>query len=814
MLNTLTSFARYLRLTNVLLAIGMLLVVLVLPGRAQTSPVNLAPQGTIITAGPNTGSGGNPSPEVIRDGVKPAVGSTNSQQQYDTFNINNQADAATYLIKADWIGYQFTTPQTFTQVVFQEGIDFDTQGQYDQYYGGWFSGPLQVQVLQGGVWVDVGAVATPAYPGAPDYVSYNTYTLNFPATTGTAIRLYGVPGGGYEFISVGELEVYGYPNTTTAGSSLVKVSGDFQEGVVGTTLSQPLTVQVYNNGAPAQGFPLNFSVTSGGGSLGAFTATTDANGQASMNWQLGQSVYPQPQRVQVSGNGLNTVTFTGRGTGVTRIMPIGDSITRGCCLPSYDGYRRPLWSALNNAGYSVNFVGSLNETYFRLQPTDDYDRDHEGHSGYRTDQVVTPLSAFSPNSTRSSLTPFASTTVAPSPLAGTQTAQVLASVSSWAQNAQPDVALIHLGTNDLKQGVGVSTAITNIGLIIDRLRAVNPNVKILLAKIQYSGANAFNQQIGTLATQKTSANSPVLVVDHTVGWNVNTDTYDTVHPTAAGAQKMANNWLNGIASVLSRVAVTGVSVNPTSGSVAIGATTQLTATVAPANATNKNVTWSSSNTSVATVSASGLVTGVSAGSATITVTTQDGGFTATSAITVTAAASGGSLTGTGASSSATVNLTTDGTTDWAHWSGYDHKASGGSQISNYTVIGSGTVNTYTNDLRTLTWSDGTPTASGSNKNGIYIAGTNNGFQITAPADSTQRTLKVYVGGWNSGGTLTAQLSDGSAANYVNTANSSTGQYNAVYTLTYKAASALQTISVRWVQASGTGNVTLQAATMQ
>jgi endoglucanase Acf2/uncharacterized protein YjdB len=83
------------------------------------------------------------------------------------------------------------------------------------------------------------------------------------------------------------------------------------------------------------------------------------------------------------------------------------------------------------------------------------------------------------------------------------------------------------------------------------------------------------------------------------------------------------------------VAVTGVTVSPTSATVGVGATTQLTATVAPANATNKNVTWTSGNTAVATVNASGLVTGVAAGTATITVTTQDGARTATSAITVT-----------------------------------------------------------------------------------------------------------------------------------------------------------------------------------
>ena len=56
--------------------------------------------------------------------------------------------------------------------------------------------------------------------------------------------------------------------------------------------------------------------------------------------------------------------------------------------------------------------------------------------------------------------------------------------------------------------------------------------------------------------------------------------------------------------------------------------------MAPADATNKNVTWSSDNEAAATVSSTGLVTAVAAGSATITVTTEDGGFTDTCAVTV------------------------------------------------------------------------------------------------------------------------------------------------------------------------------------
>ena len=83
------------------------------------------------------------------------------------------------------------------------------------------------------------------------------------------------------------------------------------------------------------------------------------------------------------------------------------------------------------------------------------------------------------------------------------------------------------------------------------------------------------------------------------------------------------------------ILVTGVSVTPPTASITTGATTQLTAMVAPTTATNKNVTWSSSNTAIATVSSTGLVTGVTAGTTTITVTTADQGKTATSVITIT-----------------------------------------------------------------------------------------------------------------------------------------------------------------------------------
>lgn len=87
----------------------------------------------------------------------------------------------------------------------------------------------------------------------------------------------------------------------------------------------------------------------------------------------------------------------------------------------------------------------------------------------------------------------------------------------------------------------------------------------------------------------------------------------------------------------SAVAVTGVTMSPATTSVVVGNTRQLNATVAPSDATNKAVTYESSDTAIATVNANGLVTGVAAGSATVTVTTADGAKTATTAVTVTAA---------------------------------------------------------------------------------------------------------------------------------------------------------------------------------
>jgi len=181
---------------------------------------------------------------------------------------------------------------------------------------------------------------------------------------------------------------------------------------------------------------------------------------------------------------------------------------------------------------------------------------------------------------------------------------------------------------------------------------------------------------------------------------------------------------------------------------------------------------------------------------------------------------GGGLSGTvtPVTTAQAFNLTTMGNGDWAAWGfdGYDHDSSGGSKISNVSVYGGGSLNSFTSSFLGMTWTNGTPDVSETNEtNGYYNAGgIGDGFTLTAPASTTTQTLTVFVGGWTTGGTLNATLSDGSAAPYTNSSLSNSGSsYFGYYTFTYFAASAGQTLTVTWQQASGTGNVTIYGAAL-
>ena len=180
------------------------------------------------------------------------------------------------------------------------------------------------------------------------------------------------------------------------------------------------------------------------------------------------------------------------------------------------------------------------------------------------------------------------------------------------------------------------------------------------------------------------------------------------------------------------------------------------------------------------------------------------------------------LIGTGAAGgTSTIDLTAEGADDWAHWglngTGIDHKSVSGSAVNHITESDVGAPLQYADNANGYTWSDGTPTVNAmATTKAIYVMGTGNSFTITAPADTTTRTLKLYVGGWMSAGALTAHLSDNSTADYTDSSFSNmSASYCSVYTITYQALSTGQTLAVKWQMASGPpgGNVTLQAATL-
>ena len=127
------------------------------------------------------------------------------------------------------------------------------------------------------------------------------------------------------------------------------------------------------------------------------------------------------------------------------------------------------------------------------------------------------------------------------------------------------------------------------------------------------------------------------------------------------------------------VKVSGVSLNKNSLSLNTGASETLVATVVPNDATDKSVTWSTSDSGVATVSQSGLVTAVATGSCTITVATTDGGFIAQCSTTISDPYAGHTYVDLGLPSGtkwATMNVGATGITDgglyfqWGDTSGY------------------------------------------------------------------------------------------------------------------------------------------------
>ena len=106
---------------------------------------------------------------------------------------------------------------------------------------------------------------------------------------------------------------------------------------------------------------------------------------------------------------------------------------------------------------------------------------------------------------------------------------------------------------------------------------------------------------------------------------------------------------------------------------------------------------------------------------------------------------GGTLTGRMLTSPPpnSVNLTTEGTLDWAHWgnggvAGFDHKGGVTQRISNYTVIGTNPVQSFSDNLTSFSWTDGTPNPSATNvTTGVDVNDLGNGFSSPCPRHWSQ-----------------------------------------------------------------------------
>ncbi|MCP4137687.1 MAG: cellulose-binding protein [bacterium] len=193
-----------------------------------------------------------------------------------------------------------------------------------------------------------------------------------------------------------------------------------------------------------------------------------------------------------------------------KIMPIGDSITQGNA--KHNSYRRPLYHLLTKAGYSVDFVGSLSTNLKGDPPIKDFDTDHEGHWGWRAEQILEKLPC-------------------------------------WLKRNRPDIALIHIGSNDILCKQGNEGTIKEIESIIAELRKSNPKVIIFLATViptkkEEDNDTIFylNYIIKLLPRKLDMPLSPLYIVDQNTGFNAHMYTYDGLHPNEEGEELMAQKW--------------------------------------------------------------------------------------------------------------------------------------------------------------------------------------------------------------------------------------------------------------------------------
>jgi lysophospholipase L1-like esterase len=209
------------------------------------------------------------------------------------------------------------------------------------------------------------------------------------------------------------------------------------------------------------------------------------------------------------------------------IMPLGDSITRGTYLNNENptdeeaiGYRLPLYRSLSEAGYTVDFVGTV-KGGTSIEPA--FDTDHEGHGGYQPQEIRNDI-------------PY------------------------WLEYNPPDLILLHIGTNGLNSTNPLTWTIhisETLNHIDAHEREVGKAIPVLLARIinHQSGNNpdvyALNDYIQRMAERRLAKGDRLLIVDHEHALSYPIDMHNTLHPTDTGYIKMADAWLDGLDDILS-----------------------------------------------------------------------------------------------------------------------------------------------------------------------------------------------------------------------------------------------------------------------
>ena len=219
---------------------------------------------------------------------------------------------------------------------------------------------------------------------------------------------------------------------------------------------------------------------------------------------------------------------------------------------------------------------------------------------------------------------------------------------SWSSN---DIDVATVDDEGVVTGVAAGTAVISVTTTDGNFTAVCV-VAVQSGAIAVTGVslNKSNTTISVEGSETLTATvAPANATDKTVSWSSNApdvatvDNYGLVTGVSAGTAAITATTTDGnftavcvvtVPAVNTSVSVTGVSLNKPNTTVAAGGSEQLTVTIAPANADNRTVSWSSNDTGVATVDNDGLVRGVSAGTAAITATTADGNFTAVCVVTV------------------------------------------------------------------------------------------------------------------------------------------------------------------------------------